>query len=141
MIEIPSDLGECFPETLKGRISPEKFREYVRKAYLKLVEKARKEENITYENLRKELRAPMELMGSIIGEISDYEYDHGRPMISVIVVRKDTSYPAEGFFGLKNIPSNLRRGENRFNEPLRKEDKAFCDSERQRAFNFWRNYA
>jgi hypothetical protein len=39
-------------------------------------------------------------IGEILGEISTYEHDHGRPMLSAIVVLAGIGYPGEGFYNL-----------------------------------------
>ena len=36
----------------------------------------------------------------ILGDISTYEHEHGRPMLSAVVVQKVTQYPGAGFFTL-----------------------------------------
>jgi hypothetical protein len=65
------------------------MREDVRK---KLVEVAKREETITYGELMKEFQIPRGHpkpgigIGSVVGEISNYEYSKGRPLISAIVV-------------------------------------------------------
>jgi len=33
-----------------------------------------------------------------IGTVSQYELEHGRPLLSVVVVRNDTQMPGKGFF-------------------------------------------
>lgn len=39
-------------------------------------------------------------IGEILGEISIYEHDHGRPMLSAIVVLAGIGCPGEGFYNL-----------------------------------------
>jgi len=39
-------------------------------------------------------------IGEMLGEISTYEHQHGRPMLSVVVIHRDNNMPGEGFFKL-----------------------------------------
>jgi len=39
-------------------------------------------------------------IGGVVGEVSDYEYRHGRPLLSAVVVNKETCEPGDGFFRL-----------------------------------------
>ena len=39
-------------------------------------------------------------VGQLLGEISEWEHNHGRPLLSAVVIRKDTGMPGEGFFSL-----------------------------------------
>lgn len=48
-------------------------------------------------------------IGYIVGACSNYEHRHGRPLISALVVNKDTNCPGKGFWGLYGIPPRLRK--------------------------------
>ena len=48
-------------------------------------------------------------IGHIVGACSINEYQHGRPLISALVVNGDTYQPGKGFWGLPGIPPNLRK--------------------------------
>ena len=41
-----------------------------------------------------------QLMGQLLGEISSFEHEHGRPLLSAIVVSIQEYSPGQGFFGL-----------------------------------------
>ena len=49
------------------------------------------------------------LIGSIAGACSEYEATKNRPLISAIVVSRDTSEPGAGFYGLSAVPYHLCR--------------------------------
>lgn len=97
----------------------EEWEEKVKKAYLELVKRAREmpydEMPITYSELgdRIELRPltdwfPLK-MGWVCGACSRYEHYEGRPLISALVVSKETNRPGKGFGGLPGIPLHLRK--------------------------------
>ena len=65
---------------------------------------------------------------TILGHISEYEVEHERPMLSVIVVAQETRMPGHGFFTLAR---KLRR-----QRPDEDED-AFALRERRAVFEFW----
>lgn len=46
-------------------------------------------------------------MGHLLGEISEDEHNAGRPMLSAIAVRNDTSMPGKGFFDLARTLGKL----------------------------------
>ena len=39
-------------------------------------------------------------IGDVVGKLSEREHEHGRPMISAVVVRAEDSKPGSGFFKL-----------------------------------------
>jgi len=49
------------------------------------------------------------LLGAIAGACSEHEANHGRPLISAILINKDTHKPGLGFFYLTNVPQVLSR--------------------------------
>ena len=49
-------------------------------------------------------------IGGILGEISEEMHSQGFPMLSAIVVRRDTGMPGEGFFTLAIRLGKLHRG-------------------------------
>jgi len=77
----------------------------------KLIEVARKgkqnpsegiifyEEIMEFLGLDRENPKDREKVGIILGEISDYERDNNRPLLSTIVVHKNDKMPGKGFFG------------------------------------------
>jgi hypothetical protein len=69
-----------------------------------LKEVARRGDLITYgeiaplAGLDMESQADRNEIGEILGEISTFEHEHGRPMLSALVVLAGIGYPGEGFF-------------------------------------------
>jgi len=45
--------------------------------------------------------------GTILEEISDYEWNQGRPLLTAIVANKAKGMPSPGFWQLSAIPPNL----------------------------------
>lgn len=80
--------------------------------YDRLVEAARTGEFVHYGELAKMLGIDPDnphfgaQVGKVLGRISEDEIAAGRPMISAIVVSKDTMLPGHGFF---NLGQELRR--------------------------------
>lgn len=68
-----------------------------------------------------------------LGTISEHEYESGRPLISVVVVRKDDKMPGLGFFKLANalgvMKHSVKSWENRV---------AFFAAEHKRTVKYWR---
>jgi len=100
--EVDSHLTE--PEYIK----------FVKDTYQVLVEKAKSGKVIFYgelpafNQLKERFKdAASKLIGSIVGACSEYEATKGRPLISAIVISKDTSEPGRGFYGLSTVPYNL----------------------------------
>jgi hypothetical protein len=72
---------------------------------------------------------PFRGLGEALSAISRYEHDHGRPLISALVVREDTGRPGPGFFDLaRQLGRNVGA-----NEP------AFFELERSAVLDFWRD--
>lgn len=82
--------------------------------YDRLVEAARAGKFVHYDELAKMLGIDMSnehwavQVGKVLGRISEDEVAAGRPMISAIVVSKDTMLPGKGFF---TLGQQLRRTE------------------------------
>ena len=70
-------------------------------------------------------------IGRILGEISTFEHDNGRPLISTIVVTKGSMYEGDGFYKLAQV---LGFGPWR---TLR--DSDFDGEQIGRCFEFWQN--
>jgi uncharacterized protein YuzE len=95
------------------------WEEKVRKAYPMLTKRAREmpydEMPIAYGELGAKIGLyplsdlfPLKI-GWICGACSEYEHCEGRPLISALVVNKETSRPGKGFWGLPGIPRHLRK--------------------------------
>ena len=52
-------------------------------------------------------------IGKILGIISTYEFQQGRPMLSAIVIHRDDNIPGGGFFELARELGRLGPGEDR----------------------------
>lgn len=69
-------------------------------------EVARKKDVITYQEVGKLIGLDMvdprdrDAISGILGEISTYEHSYGRPLLSAVVVLKDSFRPGGGFYGL-----------------------------------------
>jgi hypothetical protein len=70
------------------------------------------------------------LLYEMLGNISSYEFEHKRPLLSVIVVN-DEYIPGSGFFKLAK--SELKK--QKFDE----DDDRFAIRERRELFEFWKN--
>jgi len=91
----------------------EEWRDKVMKAYSELMGVAQKGELITYSQLGiGKLRISRDWLypkiGWTIGACSCYEWMENRPLISALVISKETNRPSKGFWGLPGIPSSLR---------------------------------
>ena len=76
------------------------------KVYYKLIRTAQKKGTIYYGDVAGTMRLPIrgEHMareaGQILGEISEWEHNEGRPLLSAVVIRQDIGMPGDGFFKL-----------------------------------------
>ena len=102
--------------------------------YERLVKAARAGEFVHYGELAKMLGIDMDdpyfgaRVGRVLGRISEDEVAAGRPMISAIVVSKDTMLPGHGFF---NLGQELR-------QTLPGEDEiGFAVRQIKRVHNYW----
>ncbi len=102
--------------------------------YKRLVNVAQAGGYITYSDiaplagLDMTLQADRTEIGRILGEISTFEHNQGRPLLSVIVIHRDNNMPGEGFF-------QLARDLNRYQGA---DDLLFFIQELQRVHQHWR---
>ncbi len=66
-------------------------------------------------------------IAAVLGEISQHEHTQGRPLLSVIVVAKETGVPGQGFFNLAKDLGVYLGGD----------DDAFFVRELRRAYEQW----
>lgn len=71
------------------------------------------------------------LFHDMLGNISSYEFEHNRPLLSVIVVN-DQYTPGKGFF-------RLAKSELKKQRPSEDNDE-FAVKERKALFEFWKNH-
>ena len=64
----------------------------------------------------------------ILNPITHYDHQHGRPMLSALVVNAKTKKPGDGFWILAGILSLFKVGEDHYR---------FWMSERARVRNYW----
>lgn len=69
-------------------------------------------------------------IGALLGEISTYEKNQGRPLLSVVVIHRDNNVPGLGFF-------NLARELNVYNGA---DDVLFFIQELRRVHDYWQNH-
>jgi len=69
-------------------------------------------------------------VGRLVGEISEDEVTLGRPMLSALVVEKDTGQPGEGFF-------KLARDLGVFNGNGKNEKRKFLSREKAKLYSVW----
>ena len=101
----------------------------------RLTRAARDQDLIFYEDIAPLADLDLELqrdrteLGRLLGDISTYEHEHGKPLLSAVVVFKDESHrmPGSGFFKLRSV-LGLRP---------RQDDMAFWATELQRVYAVW----
>jgi len=103
----------------------------------RLIEVARLERLITYSELVSECGLDLDLslqrdrteIGRVLGDISKYEVENGRPRLSAIVVNQSSSMPSEGFYNYAK-ELNIHTGEA---------DEIFFAREVRKIYDHWEN--
>jgi len=104
------------------------------KVYCKLIQVARNRQTILYGEIAKIMGLPpsgdymARETGQILGEISEYEHLHGRPLLSAVVVRGDKKIPGEGFFTLSRQLGKLQEG---------MDERSFWERELEEVYDTW----
>ncbi len=107
--------------------------------YDRLKELARKKDLITYGEIAPLVDLNMEnpddrnKMATLLGEISTYEHNDGRPMLSSIVVLAESRVPGEGFFKLAR-ELGIHYGNKE------QDNSDFFALESKKVFNYWENH-
>lgn len=126
------------------------MREDVRK---KLIKTAKERKTVTYGDLMREFkisRGPSgKGIGNVVGTISEYEHQNGRPILSAIVVRSGSGtkkwkhgHPGGGFFGLPSVPHHLRRFESdHVNPNLSDAELEHIKQEQQKVWDYWQTHS
>jgi len=90
------------------------YAQFVKDSYQVLVESAKAGKIIFYGELPvfDELKERFgddvsTIIGFIVGACSEYEVTKSRPLISAIVINRDTREPGWGFYGLSAVPYHL----------------------------------
>src|SRR5215813_1269490 len=84
------------------------------KIYERLKEVARNGDIVPYsqiaqlDGLNMENQGDRNRLAHILGEISVYEYENGRPLLSAVVTFKDIPYPGSGFFEIARENTDYR---------------------------------
>jgi hypothetical protein len=71
-------------------------------------------------------------MGELLGEISTYEHEHGRPMLSAVVVLAESGSPGKGFYNLARY-LELHHGQGEL------ADMEFFANELKQVYQYWQN--
>lgn len=101
----------------------------------RLIVAAKRGEVVHYADLAKALGREMKgpnwavHIGRILGRISSEEADNGRPLLSVIVVSRDTKLPGGGFYNLGQEKHLVEPGED---------EAAFVTRQTRRVYEYWR---
>lgn len=103
-------------------------------------EVAAKREVCTYSDISQYLKAQFNLnedpisisLAGLLGDISEYEHKQGDPLLSVVVVNKETKVPGDGFF---KLAKELGLYEGSLTNKEQKDE--FFIFELNRAHNFW----
>ena len=132
-----------------SHLTEPEYIKFVKDSYPVLVENAKLGKIIFYgelpvfDELKKRFSdVAAKLIGFIVGACSEYEVTKGRPLISAIVVNKDTGEPGRGFYGLSAVPQNLSMDtwEGQDMEPpeiVIKKRREFWLSELQETLEYW----
>ena len=70
-------------------------------------------------------------IAEILGDISTFEFKHGRPLLSVVVIHRDNNIPGQGFF-------TLARNLGVYNDY---DDLLFFIQELRRVHDYWREHS
>ena len=104
-----------------------------------LIEKARKEQTCYYQELSDACKLGLYMgdsphdraeIGRILGEVSEFEHDHDRPLLSSLVISKGDSYQGDGFY---KMAENLGYGDWK----SLKNDISFEMGQMKDCFEFW----
>ena len=100
----------------------------------KLIESAIQKNTISYSDVGEVVGLDMAnpgdrtKLGNILDEINREEHENGRPLLSVLVVQKESGHPGKGFFELARELSKQKPYE---------ENNTFYANELKRVFDCW----
>tara|TARA_B100000678_G_scaffold246896_1_gene219939 strand:+ start:1139 stop:1507 length:369 start_codon:yes stop_codon:yes gene_type:complete len=104
-----------------------------------LIEKARKKQTCYYQELSDTCKLGLLMsesphdraeIGKVLGEISAYEHDHERPLLSALVISKGDNYQGDGFY---KLAEELGYGKWQ----TLKKDISFEIGQMNQCFDFW----
>lgn len=136
-----TNLPESIAQTL-SRVEPSKYpnphamHKTVREH---LIDIARAKKTTSYSELVAVCRLSLDLsldrdraeLGRILGDISNEEHAHGRPLISAVAVLSDTGFPSDGFYRLAETLG--------YGTAKQLERAYFGVKEMNKCSEFWRN--
>ena len=102
--------------------------------FVELITAAKYRGTITYQEIAKIIGLPLQgnlmgsRIGSLLGEISEDEVTHGRPMLSSVAVNTQR-LPGPGFFALAKQLGKIRVGDD---------EKKFWQAECKSVYDTWR---
>ena len=102
-----------------------------------LIDRAKRAQTICYSDLVNLAKLNLDmtnpfhraLLGKVLGAISSFEHANGRPMLSSVVVSKETNSPSDGFYKLAD---ELGHGDWR-----KLKQNLWGFQELKRAFEYW----
>ncbi len=116
----------------KAKLLPRTLEFYVKNVRPILIEVAKKRTVTTYSELMERLDGPgRAYIGEVVGEVSIIESREERPLLSAVVVRKDTKMPGEGFWGLTYETQSAKSEVDRRN---------FWESELNKVYDYWQRH-
>lgn len=105
----------------------------------RLIEKAKARELIEYGEflyggygVARGQGAPWQI-GTVLGDICEYEHSQRRPLLSAICVLRATRMPSSGFWELEFIPESIRNG-------TKAQRREFWESARDEVFDYWQRH-
>ena len=104
------------------------------KVYCKLIQAARNKQPIFYGEIAEIMGLPpsgdhmARETGKILGEVSEYEHSHNRPLLSAVVVKSDKKIPGKGFFTLARELGKLEEG---------MDERSFWERELEEVYDTW----
>ena len=114
-----------------------------------MIRAAKQKRTLPYKTLMKRYKIPRGTrnglgIGWLIGYISEYEYEHGRPLLSAIVVKSGSKtklcpkgHPGPGFMRVDAVPYNLKRRSANDTKPLKANEQKFIHKMQQAVWKCW----
>lgn len=137
-LEKLKDAFEFYKREWGGRLSWEIFSKRVKVVRQKLIDIAKEEKTITYEELMKEFRIGRAYIGGILGSICELERFQKGPMLSAVVINKGTRNPGGGFLSLPGIPEGIRRARDFKNPRYNEVERNYWEQVLKEVYRYWR---